>query len=135
MHLTLETDENMSPTLSMDSAYGVHGDCKGQFGVSFTLGKGSIHTMSCKQKINIKRYTEAEPTVVDDCIEYAMWLRYFLMTQGYDKAEINVILQNYHSAILLEQNGILSSTKRTNHLNVRFFFIKDKIDNKEVWVE
>ena len=48
MCLTLEADEDMNPTWSIDAAYGVHGDCKGQSGGSFTLGKGSIHTVSCK---------------------------------------------------------------------------------------
>ena len=30
--LTLEADENINPTWSIDAAYGVHGDCKGQSG-------------------------------------------------------------------------------------------------------
>ena len=37
MCLTLGADENMSPTWSMDAAYGVDGDCKGQSCGSFTL--------------------------------------------------------------------------------------------------
>ena len=85
MCLTLEADENMSPTWSMDAAYRVHGDCKGQSGGSFTLGKGSIHTVSCKQKINTKSSTKAELVAVDACIGHAMWLRYFLLAQGYKK--------------------------------------------------
>ena len=135
MCLTLEADEDMNPTWSIDAAYGVHGDCKGQSGGSFTLGKGSIHTVSCKQKINTKSSTEAELVAIDDCIGHAIWLRHFLLAQGYKKAETIVILQDNQSAILLEQNGILSSTKRTKHLNVRYFFIKDKIDSGEIVVQ
>ena len=52
------------------------------------------------------------------------------MEQGYEKAETIVILQDNHSAMLLEQNGILSSTKRTKHLNVRYLFIKNKIEQQ-----
>ena len=73
--------------------------------------------------------------LVDDCIGDDIWLRYFLLAQGYKKAETIVILQDNQSAILLEQNKILSSTKRTKHLNVRYFFIKDKIDSGEVVVQ
>ena len=98
-------------------------------------GKSSIHTVTCKQKIITKSSTEAELVAVDDCIGHVMWLRFFLLEQGYKKAETIIILQDNQSAILLEQNGILSSTKRTKHLNVRYFFIKDKIDSKEVRVE
>ena len=119
----------------MDAAYGVYGDCKGQSGGSFTMGKGSIHTVSCKQKINTKSSTEAELVAVDDCLGHAIWMRHFLLAQGYIKAETIRVLQDNQSAILLEQNGILSSTKRTKHLNVRYFFIKDKIDSGEIRVE
>ena len=56
MCLTLEADENMNPTWSIDAAYGVHGDCKGRSGGSFTLGKGSVHTASKRspQKFQLK---------------------------------------------------------------------------------
>ena len=35
--------------------------------------------------------------------------------------------QDNKSAILLEKNGKLSSSKRTKHINVRYFFISDRI--------
>ena len=39
------------------------------------------------------------------------------------------------SAVPLEKNGKLSSGKRTKHIDVRCFFIKDRIDNGEIQVE
>ena len=42
---------------------------------------------------------------------------------------------NNQSAILLEKNGKLSSSSRTKHINVRYFFIKDCVDRKEVKIE
>ena len=42
------------------------------------------------------------------------------------------VLQDNQSAILLEQNGILSSTQRTKHLKSRYFYVKDRVDNKEI---
>ena len=35
----------------------------------------------------------------------------------------------------MEENGMLSSTKRTKHINVRYFLMKDKIDRGEVKIE
>ena len=64
--LVLEALESMSPTWSIDAAYGVHNDCKGHSGGSITMGKGSLYTVSCKQKINTKSSTEAELVAVDD---------------------------------------------------------------------
>ena len=96
------------------------------------MGKGSLHTVSCKQKINSKSSTEAELIAVDKCIPHILRIRHFLLEQGYKAAETITILQDNQSAILLEQNGILSSSKRTKHINVRYFFVKQKIDDKEV---
>ena len=39
------------------------------------------------------------------------------------------------SAILLETNGKASSSKRTKHIKVRYFCIKDKIDQGEIVVQ
>ena len=57
-----------------------------------------------------------------------------LSTGAFEAAYTVTILQDNQSAILLEQNGILRSTKRTKHLNAKFFYIKNKIDAKEVTV-
>ena len=45
------------------------------------------------------------------------------------------MLQDNQNAILLEQNGIMRSTKRTKHPNSRYFFVKNMIDNNEIRIE
>jgi hypothetical protein len=56
--------------------------------------------------------------------------------QGY-QVEDNVLFQDNKSAILLEKNGKASSSKRTKHINIRYFFITDdrvkKGDVSLVW--
>lgn len=135
MCLILSADKSKPPTWSIDAAHSVHQDCKGHTGGSFTLGKGSAFSVSCKQKINTKSSTESELVAVYDFMSHICWLRHFLLAQGYEQATTVVILQDNRSAILLEQNGRLSSTQRTKHLNNRYFYIKDRIDNKEVRIE
>jgi hypothetical protein len=39
------------------------------------------------------------------------------------------------SAILLETNGKESSSKRTNHINVRYFLIKDRVAAREITIK
>ena len=39
------------------------------------------------------------------------------------------------SSILLERNGKASSGKRTRHINIRYFFITDRVNMKEVEIE
>ena len=62
----------------------------------------------------------------NDFLPQVLWTRYFLEAQGYAVSE-NVLYQDNQSAILLEKNGRGSSSKRTRHINIRYFFITDRI--------
>ena len=63
-----------------------------------------------------------------------LWTRYFLEAQGYGVDDA-IIYQDNKSAMLLEQNGRASSTRRTRHLNIRYFFVSDRIKKNEVQVQ
>ena len=54
--------------------------------------------------------------------------------QGY-KIKDTIIYQDNMSAILLEKNGKNSSGKRTKHINVRYFFITNRVNNNEVTIQ
>jgi hypothetical protein len=58
---------------------------------------------------------------------------YFMKVQGYAIKD-NVLFQDNKSYILLEKNGKASSSKRTKHINIRYFFITDRLSNEEVSV-
>ena len=47
----------------------------------------------------------------------------------------NVILQDNQSTMLLAHNGQQSSGKATRHIDVRYYFIKDQIDQKLMRLE
>jgi hypothetical protein len=63
-----------------------------------------------------------------------MWTRYFLEAQGYGVKE-NIVYQDNISAILLEKNGKSSSSKRTKHISVRYYFVTDRIKKGDMSVE
>ena len=63
-----------------------------------------------------------------------LWMSYFLKEQGYSTTT-PIMYQDNRSAILLEQNGTRSSSKRTKHINVRYYFITDRINNGELIVK
>ena len=44
-------------------------------------------------------------------------------------------IRDIQSAMLLEKNGQQSSTKRTQHLDIRFFFVTDRIRAGQLSVE
>ena len=91
-------------------------------------------SVSTKQKLNTKSSTESELVGVDDMMPIIIWTRYFLLEQGYGVVE-NLILQDNKSSILLERNGKASSGKRMKHINIRYFFITDQVNMKEVAIE
>ena len=94
----------------VDVAFGVHNDFKSHTGVTCTMGKGSVISMSKKQKINTKSSTMAELVGVDDAIVMVLWTQLFLEAQGYEIVD-NIIFQDNKSAMLLENNGKKSSSQ------------------------
>ena len=48
---------------------------------------------------------------------------------------VNILYQDNKSAILLEKNGKLPSSRRTKHINIRLFFITDYIRKTGLNVE
>jgi hypothetical protein len=110
----------------VDASYATHGECREHTGAMMSLGHGAIIGMSKKQKLNTKSSTECELVGVDDTSPQMLWTRYFKEGQGYG-VKASILNQDNLSAILLEKNGRASSSKRTKHTNVRYFFIKDRI--------
>ena len=100
-------------------------------------------SMSLKQKINTKSSTEAELVAVDDAMNFIEWIQLFV---GEQLKSINpdsilnkigsdvVIQQDNTSTIQLENNGQASSTKRTRHINIRYFYVTSKIKEGSIRV-
>ena len=98
------------------------------------MGKGSVYSTSTRQKLNTKSSTEAELVGVDDVMPMIVWTRYFLEAQGYEVQD-SKIYQDNKSAMLLEKNGKGSSSKRTRHINIRYFFVTDQARAKQISIE
>ena len=58
----------------------------------------------------------------------------FLIQQGWD-VKPAVVFQDNKSGILLESNGTASSSRRTRHIDISYFFVKDRIGNGDVQVD
>ena len=132
--LTLEADRAHVVKWWVDAAFAVHHDMKSHTGGTMSLGKGSIYSTSVRQKLNTKSSTEAELVGVDDVMPQIIWTRLFLEAQGYGVHESR-IYQDNQSAMLMEKNGKASTSKRTRHINIRYFFVADRVQNKEVTIE
>ena len=118
----------------IDGSYAVHWNMRGHTGGGLTMGRGYPIMHSGKQKLNTRSSTETEVVGVDDLMPAILWTRLFVEAQGFDVKE-NIIMQDNQAAMLLEKNGKASSGKRTKQLNVRFFFVTDRISKGEISVQ
>ena len=131
MPLTLEADDLQLVHWWIDGAFATHRDMRSHTGGAMSLGKGVIYGTSTRQKLNTRSSTEAELVAVDDCMSQILWTRYFLAAQGYNINDC-IVYQDNKSAILLEQNGRASSSKRTRHINIRYYFVTDRANCGEI---
>jgi hypothetical protein len=134
MPLTLEAGNMSILKWWVDASYASHPAMKSHTGGMLSLGKGAVYGASTKQKLNTKSSTKAELVSVNDLIPQILWTRYFLEAQGYAVTDL-IINQDNQSAMLLKKNGRGSSSKRTRHINIHYFFVADRVAAGEVKIE
>ena len=96
-----------------------------------SLGRGFPIVSSTKQNIKTRNSTETELVGADDCMPEVYWTRYFMKSQGYIFLD-KVVFHDNRSSILLEKNVKASSSKRTKHINIQYFFITDRVAQGDV---
>jgi hypothetical protein len=96
---------------------------KSHIGATMSMGRGCVHSMSHKQKLNSRSSTKAELVGVNDAMSMILWTCLFLQDQGGYTVEDNILYQDNLSAMLLEKNLKMSSSKCTRHLEIWFFLL------------
>jgi hypothetical protein len=130
----LETDGSGAIQWWIDASFTVHPNMKSHTGITMSLRKGSPFSTSISQKLNMKSSTEAKLVGVDDGMPLVIWTRNFMIEQSYNMKD-NVVYQDNQSAILLERNGRASSGRRTCHVDIRYFFVTDRVKNGKLRIE
>jgi len=133
MGICLEAGAGIVVLAYVDASFAVHGDMKSHTGGVISLGKGAVYVRSSKQKLTSKSSTEAELIGVSDMLPQVIWTREFLEQQGY-KCEPARMFQDNKSTIVLANKGF-STSEKTRHIAIRYYFVKDRIDAGEVAVE
>jgi hypothetical protein len=117
----------------IDASYGVHVDGRSHSGIAVSLGKGCIYIRSAKQMLVTKSSSEAELVAASDEISQVIWLREFLIGQGYQPKQ-TILYQDNRSTIAMISRGRHTSL-RTRHINVRYFFISDRVNKGEIIIK
>ena len=99
-----------------------------------TVGTVEAFVHSIKQKLNTNSSTDANLVGLDYVMSQVIWTQYFLKEQGY-MIHNNVIYHEIQRVIRIEKNGKRFSSKRTRHINIRYYFITDRIIKQEAYVE
>ena len=129
----LQSDKDITVLVYADASYGVHVDGKSHTGVYITLGRGGVFFRSSKQKIVAKSSTESELVGLSDSLGQSIWTRDFLIGQGYTMGPATVFQDN-KSTMALAAKG-RSTSDRTRHIHIRYYFVKDRVDSGEVRIE
>ena len=72
---------------------------------------------------------ESEVVSIYDILPQILWTKKFLEDQGVTIKE-TVLYQDNMSSMLLKQNRRQLSTKRMKHMDIRYFYVGDHIQNK-----
>ena len=115
----------------IDAAYAVHPNMRSHTGGCMSLGVGTLHAKSSKQKLNTKSSTEAELVGVSEYLPYNIWLVNFLKEQGYP-LETNDLLQDNQSAMRMEKNGRNSCTGNSRHIDIRYFLSRIELTKERL---
>jgi Reverse transcriptase (RNA-dependent DNA polymerase) len=115
----------------VDASYAVHPDMKSHTGGVMSFGIGGLVCKSSKQKLNTKSSTEAEVVGASDYLPNTLWVKMFMEAQGHEIVE-NYFEQDNESAIKMEKNGRTSAGPRSRHIDIRYFWIKDRVKSAGV---
>ena len=130
--LTIDMSSELIIMAFIDASFGVHYDMKSHTGICVIIGHGLIYGKSSKQHLNSKSSTEAELIGVSDGLNPILWVRSFLISQGYAIPPIS-LMQDNQSTITMIKSGKTNS-ERSRHIAIRFYFVTDNIKRGEVEV-
>ena len=131
--LTLHPKEDLTVLSFIDASYAVHRDMKSQTGLAVTLGDGVTFAQSKTQQLNSKSSTESELIALTDASSHVIWDRDYLICQDYDIGPVTIYQDNMSTMALVKKG--YSTASNTRHINIRYFFIKDRVDKGELIIE
>jgi hypothetical protein len=80
------------------------------------------------KKVVARRSTESALIGVHDCLPQMLWSVRVLEAQG-SRVKAAIRYQDNMSSMRLEKNGIGSRSRRTRHILLRYYFVKEHVDN------
>ena len=108
-------------------------DRKSTSGYIFHFGSGVVSWASKKQPIVTISLAEAEYVVATSTACQAVWMRRILFDLHHHQEEPTPILCDNKSTIALSKNHVFR--KRSKHIDTRYHFIRELVNNGEIYLE
>ncbi|KAK6119798.1 hypothetical protein DH2020_046467 [Rehmannia glutinosa] len=126
-------NENFSLKGYSDSDYaGCRVDRKSTSGTCQMLGNRLVSWFSKKQNSIATSTSEVEYIAAGNCCSQVLWMRQQLRDYDVEEKEIPIMCDNT-SVIAITKNPVLHS--RTKHIDVRYHFIRDHVEKKDITLE
>ena len=124
----------VNPEFYDDASHASEKDRKSRTGILAKIAGCAIGARSVRQKIVTKSPTQAELVALSESITNVLWLRHFLREQGYKELPPTIIWEDNKSCIELVTKP-RHGKQRTRHLDVRYFYAKELIEQKIIDVQ
>ena len=114
----------------VDASFGIHCDGTSRTGIVMAVSGVMVSCFSLRQRIVTKSSTEAELVALSDGAGYVLWMREWALAQGYPLETVVIWQDNQAVLSLIGRGGRASG--RTRHLNIRYFFVADRVKSREL---
>ena len=129
--MTTSIDKEGNSMIHACSSHATHAYGKVHSGLFITIVKGAMINTSKNLGLVTTSSTEKEVVSKGERFPKFTWFSYFRITQG-DEDKEDLLYQYDTNYVLSHKKCPLSIGKGTNHVNVRCFFVGDKIEKKEL---
>lgn len=129
---------DMQTVYMADSAFAVHLTRKSHSGIVVGMGDETvfvpIHWRSLVQKLVTTSSTEAELVAIYDGLDFVIWIRRVLEWLGVPQRPTK-LYQDNTSTITMVHMGRGSSGSHTKHIDIRYFFVKQFVDDHTIVID
>ena len=124
--------ESINPVVYSDASHNCHPDATSRTGIIVMMAGGPVATVSSKQKLVTKSSSEAELVGICDGATSALQVRAFLLHQGHVLGPTTLMEDNKSTIDMIKAGK--PTSKRSRHINMRFYFVKQHVDSGEVYM-
>jgi hypothetical protein len=128
--------EDLGLRAYVDASYGIHDDCKSQYGVLLRVGHSSAatHARSSIIKVVTRSALESELYAINDIASEILFERDIINEIGYLQGP-TIVGEDNQGVISLLHGPDLNYQTRSKHVRIRYAFIKEQISNGSIAVE